>query len=345
MLEIDGSRGEGGGQILRTSLTLSAVTGTPIRLHRIRARRSRPGLQRQHLAAVHAAAAIANAEVEGDRLGASEIVFRPRVLVPGFHRFSVATAGSSTLILQTVLPALLRADAPSRLLFEGGTHNPLAPTFEFLDRAFLPVLRRLGARVEARLDRHGFYPAGGGRFEVDIEPANTLARLELLERGAVVRRSARALVARLPRHIGEREIAVVRSELRWREDECTVEEIVHSAGPGNVLLLEVECEHQTEVFAGFGQRGVPAERVAQGAVDETRAWLDAGVPVGPHLADQLLLPLALGSGGVFRTFAPTEHFHTNVETIAMFGVAKTTVREDAVACVVEVLPTRRGQNS
>lgn len=340
MLVIDGSRGEGGGQILRTSLTLSAITGTAIRIERIRARRAKPGLQRQHLAAVHAAVAIANAEIEGDRLGSSEIVFTPRVLVAGVHRFAVTTAGSGTLILQTVLPALLRADAPSRLMFEGGTHNPLAPTFDFLDRTFLPVLRRLGARVEARLDRHGFYPAGGGRFEVWVEPGGSLARLELLERGALVRRRARSLVARLPLHIAERELAVVRTELRWREDECAVQEIVRSTGPGNVLLLEVDCEHATEVFAGFGQKGVPAEHVALGAVQELQAWLDASVPVGPHLADQLLLPLALGSGGVFRTFDPTEHFRTNVETIAMFGVATTTVHDDGETCVVEVLPRR-----
>lgn len=162
MLTLDGARGEGGGQVLRTALALSIVTGTPLRIVRIRAGRERPGLMRQHLAAVRAAAAISRAEVEGAAEGSRELVFRPGPVVPGKYAFSVGTAGSATLVFQTVLPALLRASAPSHVTFEGGTHNPLAPPFEFVERAFAPLLRRMGAGLALKLKRPGFYPRGGG---------------------------------------------------------------------------------------------------------------------------------------------------------------------------------------
>src|SRR5690242_7527890 len=194
MIIIDGSFGEGGGQILRTSLTLSLVTGKPLRIERIRAGRKSPGLLRQHLAAVNAAARVGYAEVEGASLGARELTFRPQTVAAGHYQFAVGTAGSATLVLQTVLPALLTADAPSTLVLEGGTHNPYAPPFDFLEKTFLPLLNRMGPRVEARLERHGFYPAGGGRFIVEITPAQQLGRFELDDRGAITGRRARALI-------------------------------------------------------------------------------------------------------------------------------------------------------
>ena len=174
MLTIDGSFGEGGGQILRTALALSLVTGRECRLEKIRAGREKPGLLHQHLAAVNAAAAISRADVEGATLGSRELIFRPNGIAPGEYTFSVGTAGSATLVLQTVFPALLTATGSSGLVLEGGTHNPLAPPFEFVAKSFLPLINRLGPTVRAKLDRHGFYPAGGGKIRVTIEPAATL---------------------------------------------------------------------------------------------------------------------------------------------------------------------------
>ena len=166
MLLIDGSQGEGGGQILRTALGLSLVTGTAFRIEKIRAGRAKPGLLRQHLTAVNAATVIGDALVDGAELGSPALVFRPRSVRPGAYRFAVGTAGSASLVLQTVLPPLLTAGASSILTLEGGTHNPWAPPFDFLARAFLPLLERMGAPVRAAIQRYGFYPAGGGQFTV-----------------------------------------------------------------------------------------------------------------------------------------------------------------------------------
>jgi RNA 3'-terminal phosphate cyclase (ATP) len=317
MLTIDGSQGEGGGQILRTSLALSLVTGTPFRMLNVRVGRARPGLLRQHLTALRAAAEVGRAAVLGAELGSREVVFQPQSPQAGAYMFAVGTAGSATLVFQTVLPALMRADGPSTLVLEGGTHNPAAPPFEFLQRAYLPLLERIGPRVTVGLERRGFYPAGGGRFTANVEPSAELGRLDLLERGAVRARSVRALVAALPRRIAEREIKQLSERLRWPASCFHIEEIAAS-GPGNVVDLEIACEHVTEVFTGFGERGVRAEAVAEAVADEALEYLAAGVPVGRQLCDQLLLPLALAGGGAFRTVSLSQHARTQIDVIRRF---------------------------
>src|SRR5262245_4049922 len=313
MLTIDGSRGEGGGQIFRTSLALSLVSGTSFRIERIRAGREKPGLMRQHLTALEAAATVGDTEVEGAGIGAQSIVFRPRGVRPGAYHFAVGTAGSAGLVLQTILLPLLTAPGPSTLTLEGGTHNPHAPPFDFLARAFVPLIRRMGAGVEVCLERAGFYPAGGGRMTVGGTPPTALGPLELPARGETRRRRARVLLSRLPRQIGDRELAVVRSRLGWADAELEITVLAGGVtGPGNVLLLEIESEHVTEVFTGFGEVGVRAEAVAEQAVREARRYLVADVPIGPYLADQLLLPLALARGGTFRTVPLSRHSRTNI---------------------------------
>lgn len=329
MLTIDGSRGEGGGQILRTSLALSIITGTPFRMHSIRAGRDKPGLLRQHLAAVNAAAAVGCAQTTGAALGSTELTFVPGGLAPGNHRFAVGSAGSATLVLQTVLPALLRADAPSMLILEGGTHNPAAPPFEFLERAFVPLVNRTGANVSVELERPGFFPAGGGRFVAHITPAATASPLHLHERGEILRRRATALVSNLPRHVGEREIETVRRALNWPPDALHLRFVEEPRGPGNAVLIEMVCEGITEVFTGFGAYNVSAETVAMRAVEEARHYLAArDVPVGEHLADQLVLILAVGAGGSFTTLPLTRHTRTNIETIGLFLDRKIEVAEE-----------------
>jgi RNA 3'-terminal phosphate cyclase (ATP) len=325
MRTLDGSTGEGGGQILRTSLALSMMTGQPFRIHSIRARRARPGLMRQHLCAVRAAAEISGAELTGDVVGSTELVFRPGRVRSGAYTFSIGTAGSATLVLQTVLLALLAAEGDSSVVIEGGTHNPMAPPFDFIERAFLPLLRRMGARVSAELSSYGFYPAGGGRVEVTIEGGSKLGRLSLLDRGALRSTRLRAIVSQLPGAIGVREVDAFLAEVPW-DRACARPEMVRGGvGPGNALVAEVEHEHVTEIFTGIGERGVRAETVAARVAAEVKRYLATEVPVGEHLADQLLLPMALGEGGEFRTLAPSGHTKTQAEIIGVFLDAKITM--------------------
>jgi RNA 3'-terminal phosphate cyclase (ATP) len=318
MLTIDGSMGEGGGQILRTSLAFSLVTGTPFRIENIRAGRKKPGLMRQHLTAVKATAEIGHAEVVGARVGSLELTFAPGRVVPGEYSFSVGTAGSTTLVLQTILPALLTAAGPSSLVLDGGTHNPFAPPFDFLQKTFLPIVNRMGPTVIATLERPGFFPTGGGRLIVAVEPSRTLAPIDLLDRGPIQRRLAKAVVAGLPRHIAEREVRTIARVLRWPDECLCVEELSGLYGPGNVVTVEIESAHITEVCTGFGQKGVRAEIVAEGVAKEARRYLDANVPVGEHLADQLLIPFALAGGGSYKTGPLSRHAHTNIDVVKMF---------------------------
>src|SRR5262245_51567856 len=221
MISIDGSFGEGGGQILRTALGLSLFTGQAFRIDKIRAGRRNPGLLRQHLTAVKAAAKIGQAEVTGANIGSTQLTFTPGRVSHGDYQFAVGTAGSATLVLQTVLPALLISgdrDQKTNLTLEGGTHNPYAPPFDFLARAFLPLLERMGPRFDVKLERYGFYPAGGGRIEISIEPATRLETIELNERGKILNRRATALVAHLPRSIAERELGVIHRKLSWPQN-------------------------------------------------------------------------------------------------------------------------------
>jgi len=318
MITIDGSQGEGGGQIIRTSLALSLITGQAFTIENVRAGRKRPGLLRQHLTAVNAACEIGAAEVEGNQLGSRSLTFVPGAVIGGNYHFSIGTAGSCTLVLQTVLPALMMAQEASEITLEGGTHNPFAPPYDFLETAFLPIVRRMGPCVTTVLDRPGFYPAGGGKFRASIEPAEFLTPFDLSDRGKLLRHSARALVSGLPVSIADRELRVVRNSLQIRKSASKAVEVDNSKGPGNVLLLTVESEQVTEVFTGFGERGVRAETVAETTVKRAKEYIASDAAVGPFLADQLLIPLALAGGGQFTTVAPTPHSVTNVEVIKRF---------------------------
>jgi RNA 3'-terminal phosphate cyclase (ATP) len=318
VLVIDGSRGEGGGQILRTSLALAIVTGQNVRIEHIRANRDKPGLRQQHLVAVRAAAEISGGQLTGDEIGSRQLNFRPQAVKAGDYRFDIGSAGSTTLVLQTILPPLLLADGRSTVELIGGTHNPFAPPVDFLEHAFLPLLNRMGARVALTLERPGFYPAGGGRVRVEIEPTGRLGPLTLAERGPIGRRLCRATISNLPEHIGQRELATVAVALDWPEECLELRRYQGNYGPGNVLSIEVESEHVTEVFTGFGRRGVPAETVAGEVSAEAKRYLESGVPVGEHLADQLLLPLALAGGGEYVTLPPSLHVTTNIDVIHRF---------------------------
>ncbi len=318
LVEIDGSQGEGGGQILRSSLGLSLVTGRPFRITGIRAGRKKPGLLRQHLTAVEAAVAVSGASAEGASLGSLSLTFHPGRVAPGAYSFAVGTAGSATLVFQTVLPALLVAPGETTLTLEGGTHNPWAPPFDFLEQAFVPLLVRMGAEVSVSLERPGFYPGGGGRFVARVVGGRPLSRLTLLERGEVRSRRAVAMLAHLPRHVAERELATVRAALGWDAAETEIVDARTSRGPGNVVTLTISADHVTEVFTAFGGKGISSGTVAEGAVAEARRWLAHGAPVGEHLADQLLVPMATFAGGEFRTGSLSRHTATNIDVLRAF---------------------------
>lgn len=326
MLVIDGSFGEGGGQILRTSLAMSLITGTAVRLTRIRANRDKPGLRQQHLTAVLAAAKIGNCEVQGATVGSSEITFRPNKVAAGNYVFPIGTAGSASLVFQTVLPPLLLAPGRSELRFEGGTHNSMAPPFDFLERAFVPLLKRMGADLEVSLERYGFYPKGGGAFTAKIGGGKKLAPIELIERGEILRERARSLVVRLPSTIADRELGVVKERLGFKE--LVPQLVERGMSPGNALFIEVETSTATELFTGFGERGKPAEQVAAEAIAEHDVWRALEVPIGEHLADQLLIPFALAGGGAYRTVPPSLHTTTNIEVLRKFLDFEATVSHE-----------------
>jgi len=326
LITIDGSQGEGGGQILRSAVGLAAVVGKAVRIENIRAGRSKPGLMRQHLTAMKAAAQICNGTLTGAELGSKELTFEPQQVCAGNYHFSIGTAGSATLVLQTILPALLTASVPSEIILEGGTHNQWAPPFDFLQRAYLPIVNRMGPKVEATLERHGFYPAGGGRIVVKITPSDSLQGFDLLERGETISKTAKVLISNLPLSIAEREADKIVRKLSFLKKDVLIE-AVESAGPGNIVFAEMAFEHVTELATGFGRVGASAENVAEEVVKEIRRYLKSTAPVGEYVADQILLPLGLSAaqaesngvqrGGSFRTATLSRHSTTHIEILQM----------------------------
>lgn len=312
MLRIDGAHGEGGGQILRSALTLSILTGRPMEIYDIRAGRKRPGLMPQHLKAVQAAAAISGASVEGAREGSTALSFRPGPVAPGRYRFDIGTAGSAPLVLQTILLPLALAGAPSHVAVVGGTHVPHSPCFHYLERQWLPWLRRMGAVAEAWMPRAGFYPRGGGVLEAAIGPASSLAPLRLTERGPLRRIRVLSLVGRLPPSIAERQARAALNMLSsWRGERETVYLDPPSAGPGTMLFLEAEFEGAGACFFALGARGKPAEEVGAEAARELDFFLRSDAAVEEHGADQLVLPLSVAAGeSVCRTSRVTRHLQT-----------------------------------
>jgi len=320
-LEIDGSAG--GGQLLRTALSLSLCTGTPFRLRGVRAGRSKPGLMRQHLTALDAAARIGNAAVSGAALGAQEIAFRPQAVQSGDYLFAIGTAGSTTLVLQTVLPALMSAEGESRLTLVGGTHNPMAPPFHFLQRSFAPLLQRLGVGLELKLERHGFYPAGGGRFTARITPAAQLTPVDVLSRGERLDAFAECLTPGVPGRVAWAELSLLGERLNWPRDKLLHGSARQDEGPGNALMATLAHAEVTELFTSFGEKGRPAEQVALELVRAVQGYLASDGALGEHLTDQWMLPVALAVHATGRSaaFTCTElslHARTQIETVSAF---------------------------
>ena len=323
-IEIDGSTGEGGGQILRTSLALSMCTGQPIVLKNIRANRSKPGLMRQHLMCVTAAATISGARVEGAALNSQALSFTPGEVKAGDHEFNIGSAGSCTLVLQTIWPALLQSSGKSRIVLKGGTHNHMAPPFHFLNLSYAPLVRRLGAPVQLSLKRHGFYPAGGGEIHAEIDGAGeSLAPYDLMERGAVREQYAECLIAAIPRSIAQRELRALQKRLNWQDDQLRVGDARQNEGPGNALMAILAHEQVCEVFTRIGAKGVTSEQVADSVAADVRKYLIGNAALGEHLADQWALPLALavnrtGKAASYTCTYLSLHAHTNFGVIEKF---------------------------
>jgi RNA 3'-terminal phosphate cyclase (ATP) len=318
MIELDGSTGEGGGQILRSALTLAMITGRPFRIRQIRARRAKPGLMRQHLVAVQAASQICGAQVTGAAVGSQELEFIPGKVQGGDYRFAIGTAGSCTLVLQTVLPALLTADRPSTLRLLGGTHNPMAPPVQFLQRAFCRALAEMGAEIDVRLGRFGFYPAGGGEVVASVSPCAQLKPRSWMERGERKAAYAECFIAGIPARVAQRELECVGKAMNWGDEQLLARRLPDDQGPGNALLLTLEYEHTTEVFTAFGEKSVSAENVARHVVQRARRYLATRAAVAEYLGDQLMLPLALAGGGGFTVDEVSMHARTNAQVIELF---------------------------
>ncbi|WP_243019865.1 RNA 3'-terminal phosphate cyclase [Simplicispira sedimenti] len=324
-LNLDGSTGEGGGQILRTGLALSMVTGRPLHITRIRAGRPKPGLMRQHLACVQAAVAVCGGRAEGAELNSQTLLFTPGEVRSGDYRFQIATAGSCLLVLQTVLPALMLAEAPSKVELMGGTHNPMAPPFDFLERAFAPLVRRLGVGLELDLKRRGFFPAGGGELVAHIAPdPQALAPVDVQERGPLLDAWGEALAPGLARSIAPRELETLGQRMGWTFEAGQLRQppTRQNEGPGNALLATLEHAHVTEVFCQLGERSLSAEQVAKRLANEIRTYQRSHGALGPHLADQWMLPLALavwrsGRAASYTCTEVTLHTATNAQTIAL----------------------------
>jgi len=326
---IDGSRGEGGGQILRSALTLSALTGRPFRIHGIRAGRGKPGLRPQHLAAVRAMARITGAELEGDRLDSTTLVFHPGPVRPGEHAVAVGTAGAVTLILQTMLLPLALLPAGSEVVLTGGTHVAWSPPADHVRRVWMPFLAMMGVDADLAVERAGWYPAGGGMLCCTVKGRgpSPLAPLVLEDSGALESVILRVVISNLPMHIPERMIERARGRLRSLLGDAGLAgveirdetEVLGAEGPGVMLLIEGKGGGRHGGHGVLGEKGKPAERVAEEAVEGFAAFLRSDATVDAFTADQLLLPCALAAGrSVYRTPAVARHLLTNAEVVRMF---------------------------
>lgn len=338
-LKIDGSMGEGGGQVLRASLALSMALGTPFHISNIRANRPKPGLKRQHLSCVTAAREICGARVEGDFMGSTSISFAPGKVRPGEYDFAIGTGGSVCLVLQALLPPLLAAPAPSRLSVSGGTHVPYAPSFEFMSETLFPRLEAMGPCISATMKRPGYMDVGGGKVSVAITPGDKFMPLQALEAAPHTGAEAIIYCHGIP-DVGEREAKIMLApdyadlglepqKLRFasKNNEATA-----PAGNGNAVILKLYQGESVTVLGEIGWRGRSAEVVARQACKRAMVFKRSGAPVERHLADQLLVPMALAGGGTFVTEKMTPHTRTCLDVIELFTPLKAQIEQEGGKC-------------
>jgi RNA 3'-terminal phosphate cyclase (ATP) len=316
---IDGSIGEGGGQILRTSLALACITGKSLHIENIRAARRNPGLAKQHISCVQDACQICNGNCDGDYPGSKVLDFKPGHVRSGDFYFDIGSAGSASLVLQTVLPPLFLADGPSTITVTGGTHNPLAPPFDFLNEDFLPAIANAGFHGNCRLLKHGFFPAGGGKIICNVQPWQRQANqiIDLCRPTEKLQIHARIYTSKLPVNIAERQRKLLlKTNLNIRDVEHI--EVTDSDGPGNCVMVRLCSSDRTTVLTAYGMRGKPSEEVIEEVVNFTEDFLSSGAAVDRFLADQLLMYMAISKAGSYTTNELSNHLLTNVEIIKRF---------------------------
>jgi RNA 3'-terminal phosphate cyclase (ATP) len=337
---VDGSMGEGGGQILRTSLALACITGRNLHIENIRAARRKPGLAKQHLICVRAACEICGGECKGAAIGSQVLDFQPAPIRSGDFSFDIGSAGSTSLVIQTILPALFLADKPSTITVTGGTHNPWAPPYDFLAETFLPAIGTAGFDADCKLEKYGFFPAGGGKITLNVKPRqeNLNRAINLCEPAEQIQIHARIYTAKLPAHIAQRQKKLLlQTKLKFRNIEHI--EVTDSDGPGNCIMIRLVASSseacgwfdRTIVFTAFGQKGKPSEKVVSEVVSLAEDFLPSGAAVDRFSADQLLIYMATSKSGCYTTNELSTHLTTNIETIKKFlSVDFKTEREDRI---------------
>lgn len=319
-IDIDGSFGEGGGQIIRSSLALSLLTGKPFRIRKIRAGRAKPGLQPQHLLCVRAAASIGQAKVQGDTRGSSEFTFEPGQTVAGKYHFAVGTAGATSLVLHTLYLPLALAGQASELTIDGGTHVSKSPCFHFLETTWAAYLRLLGLNIKVRMKRAGFYPRGGGLIQAEIEPNPHVRALQLPSVTPSTHATGFSAVANLPEDIARRQLRRAEYRLEKLGLKVDIREEKWKDGTGTVIAAALDTTPVPTLFFGLGERGKPAERVADELADQVERFLAADeAGVDEHSADQLVLPLALAAGAShYAVSEVSQHLLTNIAVVRQF---------------------------
>jgi RNA 3'-terminal phosphate cyclase (ATP) len=339
MIEIDGSYGEGGGQILRTALSLSCLFKKPFRIFNIRKARKKPGLMPQHLTCVRAAQLLSNAEVTGDQKGSTELLFLPKEIKGGDFYFDIGTAGSTSLVLQTIIPSLLFLKEKATITLKGGTHVPFSPSFHYLDRIFASFLKRMGIDVHLSIESYGFYPKGGGKVRADIFPVKNIKPLNIPDRGRILKLMGHSGVGNLPLSIAERQRnALLKSLIThgFTEKQLIIPPCpplekggqvgfdielldVPTPGQGTFIFLHSESENSIAGFSSLGERGKKAEAVGEEAVIEFFRYFSTNAALDSHIADQIVLYLSLcKEESVFTTSCITQHVLTNLWVIGLF---------------------------
>ena len=334
MIKIDGSKGEGGGQVLRTSLSLSMLTGQPFEINKIRSGRRKPGLMRQHLACVRAAKQICDAELTGDEINSQNLIFKPKAIKAGDYSFAVGSAGSAGLVLQTVLPALMFANEPSVVKVSGGTHNPLAPNANFLMESFFPILRQMGFDLDLKLNRYGFMPVGGGELEARIGAYKAIKPLDLMsikESGDQL--EVEILLSSLEASIGEKQRQIIVNKLNLPPRQVKVTKVENPAGPGNAVLARVPNQLMTLVFSAFGMKNLSSRHVIGELKKQLIEYQKSEALIDEYLADQLMIALAFG-GGAYRATQLSLHSETNKGVIETFLKSRIELTQESANSVI-----------
>jgi len=324
VIEIDGSYGEGGGQILRTALSLSCLLQKPFRIFHIRKGRKKPGLMPQHLTCVRAAQLLSHAVVEGDHKGSTELVFSPVEVKGGDFFFDIGTAGATSLVLQTIIPSLVFLKEKSTVTLKGGTHVPFSPSFHYLEKIFAYFLKRIGIDIHLSIESYGFYPKGGGKIRAVIFPAKEPKPLKITERGSILRLSGYSCVGNLPLSIAERQknalVEKIYSEIHDLRCPINIElGTVQTPGQGTFVFLRAESENSISGFTSLGARGKRAEAVAEEAAIEFLKYYSTGATLDPYIVDQIVLYLSLSQKkSTFTTSRITQHLLTNLWVIGLF---------------------------